>query len=384
MWEDDNISNLKTLFVFLIVILAIGAVSHVSAQDLDNATIADGEDNNTDDLPVPDGITYVGGDCDHVGELDSPTSASVDVEIIQIEGQNPGSAKIQLSQSGSYYGEKTLKVKVVDANGTGLFSVPVDLKFSNGKSVTVVTKSDGEASYKIPFNPGTYSVNAKVTSNILKVNDTRLDNIKIKDAPAAIKVKKLTTSFGAKKYFQIKVTNSKTKRALGGVKLLVKVYTKGKAKRIRLTTNSKGIAKFSAAKLDVGIHKVKVSEISRFVSAKAKVSKIRVKKAPTTFLDEVGAIYIKKGGVYNIALFNKHTEKPIKGIKLTVKVFVGKKAKKYVVKTGRHGADIDLGYLGLGSYRVSVKFDGNSRYCKCTKSDYIDVIRSSGHVLFKA
>lgn len=53
-----------------------------------------------------------------------------------------------------------------------------------------------------------------------------------------------------------------------------------------------------------------------------------------------------------------------------------------MVKTGRYGADIDLGYLGLGSYNVSVKFDGNSRYGKCIKSDYIGVIRSSGHVLF--
>lgn len=376
--EDENILNRKFLFVLLILIFSVSVVSHVNAQDLDNATLAD--DVKEDNLPVPEDITYVGGDCDHVDE-NLPTSMSVNVTINQAENQIPLQAKIQLTQSGSYYGEKTLDVKVIDDNGTGLHSIPVTLKFSNGKSVTVVTKSDGRASYKIPFGPGTYSVNAKITSNALRANDTGLGNIKIKNAPATIKLKKLTTSFGAKKYFHIKVTNSKTKHAIGGVKLLVKVYTNGKSKKIRITTNSKGIARFSTAKLGVGVHKIKVSEVSNLISAKAKTGQIKVKKAPTTFLDEVGATYIKKGGIYNIALFNKNTEKSVKGVKLTVKIFNGKKAEKYVVKTGKYGADIDLSHLGLGSYKVVVKFDGNSRYNKCTKSDYIDVIRSSGNVL---
>ena len=379
--EDEIILSRKFLFVLLIAIVSIGIVSAVSAQDL-NDTAHSGDDLKTDDLPEGIEINHVGGACDHVGDEQPLNCASATVTILQAESQNQIPAKIEIQESGQYYGEKMLKVKVLDDNDRALYSVPVDLKFSNGKSVKVITESNGEATYKLPFDPGTYSVNAKVVSNILKVDNARLDKIKIKHALATISMKKLSTSFGAKKYFQIKVINSKTKNGIGGVKLLIKVYSKGKVKKIYRTTNSKGIAKFNTAKLNVGIHKVKVRELSKAVSAKAKTSKIKVKKAPTTFLDEVGAVYIKKSGIYDIAVFNKNTEKSIKGVKLTVKVFTGKGINTYVVKTGKYGSSIDLSYLGLGSYKVVVKFDGNSRYKKCMASDYIDVLRSSGNVFF--
>jgi len=372
------ILNRKILFVLLIV-LVIGTVSHASAHDLENATLAD--DVVVNDLPVYDDVRFVGGNCDFIDEQ-LPSSMNATITVIFIENKTPTPAEIQLSQSWSYFGDKTLTVKVVDNNGTALYCIPVDLKFSNGKTATVITQKNGKATYKLPFNPGTYSVNAKVTSNVLNVSDAKLNNIKIKSAQATIALKKLSTSYGARKYFQIEVTNSKTKKGIGGVKLLVKVYTNGKAKNIRITTNSKGIAKFSTADLDVGNHEVKVSEISPGVNAKAKTGQIKVGKAPTTFLDEVGAVFIKKGGVYNIALFNKNNEKVIKGIKLTVKIFTDEKIITYVVKTGKYGSDIDLSYLGLGTYKVVVSFDGNSRYQKCTGRDYIDVIRSSGCILF--
>lgn len=377
--------------------LGISAISDVGAANLENTTISDGDGCNSagemgsqdsmnadmpEIYPIGDDFKTVGGDCDHINEINAPTNNWTCISVIVVENRSPTQAKIDLSQSGSYFGDKKLTVKVLDNNSNALYSIPVTLKFSNGKTATVITKESSEAIYELPFNPGTYSVNAKVTSNILDVNDTKLANIKIKNAPATITLKKLSTSYKAKKYFQIKVTNSKTKKRIEGVKLLVKVYSNGKAKKFYLTTDSNGIAKFSTANLDVGLHKVKVSEISKGVNAKAKTSQIKVGKAPTTFLDEVGAVYIKKGGVYNIAVFNKNTEKPVKGVKLTVKIYNGNKVNKYVVKTGKYGADIDLGHLGLGTYKVTVSFDGNSRYKKCTGRDEIDVIMSCGHVIF--
>ncbi|WP_405305781.1 hypothetical protein [Methanobrevibacter sp.] len=355
------------------MIFAIGTVSCVNAENLDNATLADcGQEVMADDLH--EDICSVGRDCDSVEEIGSQKSVESAVSTIP--------AEIKISQSGSYYGEKTLKVKVIDENKTALYPIPVSLKFSNGKTATVITKSNGEATYKLPFNPGNYGVVAKIDSNIFKVNNVKLNNIKIKNAPAEIILKKLSTSFRAKKYFLVKVVNSKTKRGIGGVKLLAKVYSKGKVKKIRFNTDLKGIAKFNTAGLDVGLHKIKIREISKGVTAKAKTSKIKVKKAHTTFLDEVGAIYIKEGGDYYITVFNKNTEKPIKGAKLTVKIYDGKKVYKYVVKTGKYDAHIDLSHLGLGTYKVVVKFDGNSRYKKSTGRDYIDVVRSSGNVIF--
>ena len=141
------------------MIFAIGTVSCVNAENLDNATLADcGQEVMADDLH--EDICSVGRDCDSVQEIGSQKSVESAVSTIP--------AEIKISQSGSYYGEKTLKVKVIDENKTALYPIPVSLKFSNGKTATVITKSNGEATYKLPFNPGNYGVVAKIDSNIFK------------------------------------------------------------------------------------------------------------------------------------------------------------------------------------------------------------------------
>ena len=313
--EDVNIFK-KILFILLMAIIAIGALSVVSAQDLNDTLM-------TNDSDVSDNIVYgsftVGGPCDIVEEQ-VPSSCNVTLVV-----QDKIPAKIQIKQSGQYYSDKKLTIKVINNTNASLYPVPITLKFSNGKSATVITDSKGVASYNLPFNPGKYSVKASVNSNYLDVKNQALKNIVIKKADAKIALKKLTTSYGAKKYMEIKVTNLKTKKGIGGVKLLVKAYTGKKVKKIYLTTNSKGIARYNAAGLDVGVHKVKVSEVSSAVNAKAKTGRITVKKASTTFLNEVDAICIKKAKTYNIALFNKNNDRVIKGIKLHVKIYDGKK-----------------------------------------------------------
>lgn len=372
--EDVKISK-KILFILLAAIIAISALSVVSAQDLNDTIMTDDSDVSKD--IVYDPVT-VGGPCDIV-EDQFPSSCNVTLVV-----QDKIPAKIQIKQSGQYYGDKKVTIKVISNTNASLYPVPITLKFSNGKSATVITDSKGVASYNLPFNPGKYSVKASINSNYIDVKNQVLKNITIKKADAKIALKKLTTSYGAKKYMEIKVINLKTKKGIGGVKLLVKVYTGKKVKKLYLTTNSKGIAKYNVAGLDVGVHKVKVSEVSSGVSAKAKTGKITVKKAPTTFLDEVDAIYIKKAKTYNIALFNKNNEKVIKGIKLHVKIYDGKKCYSYTVKTGKYGSEIDISHLGIGLYKVVVTFDGNSRYKKCTGRGDIDIIRSDGHYVIFA
>ena len=353
------------------MLILICAVSAVSAEDLNDTVISDDKTRDISIEPVT-----VGGPCDYVGETNLSQSNSSVIVLDKIP------ADIQIKESGQYFGDKKVTVKVMNYFNDTLYPVPVTLKFSNGKSVCVITDSKGKATYNLPFNPGKYSVKASIDSNYLDVKKSTLKNIVIKKADAKISVKKLKTSYGASKYLEIKVTNTKTKKGIGGVKLLLKVYTANKFKKLYLTTNSRGIAKYNAKNLDIGLHKVKVSEVSAGVNAKAKTAQIEVKKASTTFLDEVDAVYIKKAKTYNIALFNKNNEKVIKGIKLNVKIYDGKKCYSYTVKTGKYGSEIDISHLGLGSYDVVVTFEGNSRYKKCTGKGSIDVIRSSGCVIF--
>ena len=285
--------------------------------------------------------------------------------------------KITLSQSGSYFGGKTVSAKVVDTNNNNapLSGVAVTFKFSNGKSATVYTGSDGVATYNVPFNPGTYSVTATIASSY-SASAVSMGNIKIVKASAKISPTKLSTKYGVNKYFKVKVINTKTKKGISGVKLLLKVYTGKKAKKAYATTNSNGVAYYNAAKLKVGKHKVKVSIATKAVKAKAKTSKITVKKA-SVGLDTYDALYyykeVKKGKYY-IGVYNKNAGGYLKGIKLKVKVFTGKKSKTYTLKTKKDGfAVLKVKGIKVGKHKVQITFKGNKNFKKASAKATIEV-----------
>lgn len=284
--------------------------------------------------------------------------------------------KITLSQSGSYFGDKTVSAKVINTNTNAPVSgAKVTFKFSNGKSATVYTGSNGVATYKIPFNPGTYKVTATIPSDIGGASAV-LANIKIVKAPATISPTKLSTKFQANKCFKVKVINSKTKKGIAGVKLQLKVYTGKKAKKVTVTTASNGVASYNAAKLKVGKHKVKVTIASKQVSAKAKTSKITVKKA-STLIDKYNALYYYKDvkkGVYYIGVYNKDAHQFIKGVKVKVKVFTGKKAKTYTLKTKKDGfAVLKTKGIKVGKHKVQITFKGNKNFKKSKAKATIEV-----------
>lgn len=317
------------------------------------------------------GAMYEGEAIDCTFSWNSPQNTyDTDVYVV-IKG------KITLSQSGSYYGDKTVSAKVVNTNNNNapLSNVPVTFKFSNGKSATVYTGSNGVATYKLPFNPGTYSVTATIPSSY-SASAASMGGIRIAKAPATISPSKLKTFYGSCKSFKVKVINSKTKKGIGGVKLLLKVYTGKKAKKVYVTTDSSGNAYYSPSKLKVGKHKVKVSIASNMVSAKAKKSKIKVKKA-SLGLNTYDALYyykdVKKGKYY-IGVYNKNAGGYIKGIKLKVKLSKGKKTKTYKLKTKKDGfAILKTKGLKVGKYKVKIAAKGNKNFKKASAKASLEV-----------
>ena len=287
--------------------------------------------------------------------------------------------QITLSQSGSYFGGKTVSAKVVDTNNNNapLSDIPVTFKFSNGKSATVYTGSNGVATYKVPFNPGTYSVAATIPSSYSAAKAS-MGNVRIDKAPATIQPKKLTTKFGTCKKFKVSVINSKTKKGISGVKLLLKVYTGKKAKKVHVTTDGSGNAYYAPSKLKVGKHKVKVSIDSKAVSAKAKKSRITVKKASVELDTYDGIWYYKdvKKGKYYIGVYNKNAGGYLKGIKLKVKVYTGKKAKTYTLKTKKDGfAILKTKGIKVGKHKVKITFKGNKNFKKASAKNTIEVTK---------
>jgi predicted outer membrane repeat protein len=308
-------------------------------------------------------------DCSFAGN--SPNNA-YDSDVYQVI-----IGKIILSQSGSYYGDKTVSARVVDTNNNNaaIANVPVTFRFSNGRSATVYTGSNGVATYSVPFNPGTYSVTATIPSSY-SASAVSMGGIKITKASATIQPSKLTTKYGTCKSFKVRVINSHTKKGIGGVRLLLKIYTGKKAKKVYVTTDSSGNAYYSPSKLKVGKHKVKVSIASNMVSGKAKTSRITVKKASLGLSTYDALYYYKdvKKGKYYIGVYNKNSGERLKGMKIIVKVYTGKKAKTYKLKTKKDGyAILKTKGIKIGKHKVKITAKGTKNFKKASAKASIEV-----------
>ena len=319
-----------------------------------------------------------GGGMYYGSEFDCSFSGNTPQNVYGTDCYESIAGSIQLSKSGSYYGGTTVSAKVINTKRNSVLSnVPVTFRFSNGKSAIVYTGSNGVATYSVPFNPGTYSVTATIPASY-SAGAVSMGNIRIAKAPATIQPKKLTTKYGTCKSFKVRVINSKTKKGIGGVKLLLKVYTGKKAKKVHVTTDSSGNAYYSPSKLKVGKHKVKVSVAAGAVTAKAKKSRITVKKASIGLNTYDGIWYYKnvKKGKYYIGVYNKNSGQYLKGMKIKVKVYTGKKSKTYTLKTKKDGfAILKTKGIKVGKHKVKITFKGNKNFKKASAKNTIEVTK---------
>lgn len=95
---------------------------------------------------------------------------------------------------------------------------------------------------------------------------------------------KLSANCGSGKYFKVKTRDTKTKKPASNVKLILKVFTGKKYKKIIVKTDSKGIAKYSTSHLSLGKHKVIVSPKNSKIRSKSKISLITITKPKTNII----------------------------------------------------------------------------------------------------
>lgn len=190
------------------------------------------------------------------------------------------SAKISAPKVTAYYKQgKYFVAKLTNTkNKKVIYGAKLKITITTSKvkykPITGTTRSDGKLRLNINLNPGTYKVVVQgAESKNFKASKVST-KIVVKKAPTKLAPKKLTAKKGAKKYFQVKVTNKKTKKAISGVKVKIKV----KSKTYTAKSNSKGIAKISTKSLKVGTYKVTVTSANKYCVAKTAKSTIKIKK----------------------------------------------------------------------------------------------------------
>ena len=201
----------------------------------------------------------------------------------------------------------------------------------------------------------------------------------------SLSVSKLSTTYGSGKYFKVKAIDSKTKKPVVNVKLILKVYSGKKYKKVTAATDSNGIAKYYASNLGIGSHKVTINvKDSKKFSSKMKYSSIKISRAKLKISAPKITAYYKESKKYNIAIKNRESKKPMKNIKVVIKVFTGKKYKKYSLKTDKKGiVGFNMKSLSKGKHNVVINIKSNSKVKSAVLKTYIKTIVRSNIIKLK-
>ena len=227
------------------------------------------------------------------------------------------------------------------------------------------------------FNESAAS-NGSAQTELTKSNSAEPESI-------SLSVSKLSTTYGSGKYFKVKAIDSKTKKPVVNVKLILKVYSGKKYKKIIAATDSDGIAKYYASNLGIGTHKVtiNVKDSKKFLS-KMKYSSIKISKAKLKISAPKITGYYKESKRYKIAVKNRESKKPMKSIKVMIKVFTGKKYKKYSLKTDKKGiVSFNMKSLPKGKHKVVINIKSNSKVKSAVLKTYIKTIARSNVINLK-
>ena len=186
------------------------------------------------------------------------------------------SAKITASKGTIYY-KSAFTAKVTNSkNKKAIYGAKLNIKFyvSSNRyyNFNGQTGADGKVRLTMNLKPGSYRVVIKGTETKNYKAPQITTKIVVKKTPTKLTPKKITAKKGAKKYFQVKLTNKKTKKAISGEKVKIKI----KSKTYTVKTNSKGIAKVSTKSLKVGTYKVTTSFSAKYFSSSKAKSTIKI------------------------------------------------------------------------------------------------------------
>lgn len=191
-----------------------------------------------------------------------------------------------------YLSGKTMQIKVLTSPSSkpakGLLLLVIAKSSKKKYSLHIKTNSKGIATLKASkLNAGSYKISVYESfcvpgsdpgdERYIKVPGVlKTSTLKVKKAKTIVKAPKVKYRYKRTRYFKVTVKHKTTKKAMSGIKLKLKVYTRKKYKTYTIKTNKKGVAKFNTKKLRWGKHKVKISSANKNVVV-SKKSSIRIR-----------------------------------------------------------------------------------------------------------
>ena len=195
------------------------------------------------------------------------------------------SGKFSAPSVSRYYREsKNFVVKLTNSKTNkpiayAKVTVKIFVDSRNYYQYTGYTNAEGKMNVNTDrYMPGTHKVEVTCADSKDYSASKVVSSLKVMKAPTKLSPTKLTAKYKASKNFKVKVINTKTNKAIAGVKVKIKVYTGKTYKTYTVKTNSKGIAQLNVKSLSVGTHKVVVSSADKYCTAKTATSSIKITK----------------------------------------------------------------------------------------------------------
>lgn len=284
----------------------------------------------------------------------------------QLKGENKTNVTVEKADvtiiankfTGDYGTTDKFKITVVSAE-TGELMKDVLLSLympqTTAQNYTFRTNENGTCEITVSgLVGGTYDVALSTADNNTN-NASNKTSIVINKVKVKIDTSSRTMYYNSGSTAKIKITNSKTGKAVAGVYVFVRLYTSStKYNDYLFMTNSKGIVEFSAP-LNVGKHKMIVATADARYEGSSVTRTITVKNAPAKITAAKKTAYYKQGKYFVVKVTNTKNNKPIYNAKLNIRVFVT--STKYYNFNGRTGANgqIKLSMdLKPGTYNVVI------------------------------
>lgn len=297
-------------------------------------------------IPVGDYNFTISGE----GQLKGNATANVTIE----------KANVTITANkftGDYGTTEKFKITVTSAAGELMKDIHLQLYMpqTSGKYYNVTTNENGTCEITVSgLVGGDYNVTVSTIDNNTN-NASKNSSIVINKVKVKIDTSSKTMYYNSGSTAKIKITNSKTGKAVAGVYVFVRLYTSStKYNDYLFMTNSKGVVEFSAP-LDVGKHKMIVATADTRYEGSSVTRTITVKNAPAKITAAKKTAYYKQGKYFVVKVTNTKNNKPIYNAKLNIRVFVT--STKYYNFNGRTGANgqIKLSMdLKPGTYNVVI------------------------------
>lgn len=294
------------MIILLFLIITIGAISQVSASDIDAIDDVISEDSSVEEVSFGEVSTeevsaeqtaaekinendLVSSD-ENTGETVTPDSntevPTVDQSSANDETVKPTVTKVKISAAKLttiYKSTKKFKVKVLDSNNKAVNGLKLKIKVYTGKkykTYSVSTNSKGIATLKVSaLKLGKHKVIIK--SNNALYSGSASSVIKINKRPVSIKVFSIKNKdFGA---IYVTVKDKALKKYVDKIPMKLLIYTGKKHKTYKLATcydkdeKQHGALTYLTNAFSVGKHKIKLIAYGKYKGTKT--SKITILKS---------------------------------------------------------------------------------------------------------